>query len=321
MEHGDGGARVASLWVCVAFCAAVGCVDDGNSAPGLDAGAGVDGGLIGAAGGTVTGDGASVMIPADALDAPVAVEVSVATPGAALPADVEAAGSVFAFTPHGTTFSSPVTLVLPHLGMGGDTLSVLRLQDGDATWEEVVGAVFDVSTVTLETSSFSYYRVVRALSSTVPCGAGLGTLDSATGLCWERTPIETLSTNFDAYSHCIGLGGQWRLPLVDELESLIPAGACPVLADCGIQSSVPVCLNGATCYDANCSTGCTENAGPGPSGCYWGDEYSGLCGPHWTGHILPDDPTSGWLLDFSDATVFSATTAMAAGVTRCVLVE
>src|SRR5262245_21812242 len=60
---------------------------------------------IGASGGTVTeATGAKVVIPAGALTTNVDIQVTKTSTGApALPAGVTAAGSVFAFTPHGTT--------------------------------------------------------------------------------------------------------------------------------------------------------------------------------------------------------------------------
>src|SRR5262245_13488410 len=66
---------------------------------------------IGAAGGTVTGpSGAQVVIPAGALSAPTNIAVAQSSAGApALPAGVTAFGDIFAFTPHGTSFATPVT--------------------------------------------------------------------------------------------------------------------------------------------------------------------------------------------------------------------
>src|SRR5689334_17054003 len=70
---------------------------------------------IGAAGGTVSGPiGAKVVIPPGALTTNVEIKVEMISTGApALPAGLSAAGQMFAFTPHGTSFAAPVTLTLP----------------------------------------------------------------------------------------------------------------------------------------------------------------------------------------------------------------
>src|SRR5262245_56249189 len=63
-------------------------------------------GTIGAAGGTVTGpSGSQVVIPANALAQNVAIEITQSSAGAPpLPANMVAAGQMFALTPHGTSF-------------------------------------------------------------------------------------------------------------------------------------------------------------------------------------------------------------------------
>jgi uncharacterized delta-60 repeat protein len=70
---------------------------------------------IGSAGGTVTEpSGAKVVIPAGALATNVDIKVTQTSAGApALPAGVTAAGAVFAFTPHGTTFAVSATITVP----------------------------------------------------------------------------------------------------------------------------------------------------------------------------------------------------------------
>src|SRR5215831_1956694 len=70
---------------------------------------------IGPAGGTVTeASGAKVVIPPGALtqDSPIAV-TQIAAGAPALPTGVTAVGAIYAFTPHGTVFASPVTITIP----------------------------------------------------------------------------------------------------------------------------------------------------------------------------------------------------------------
>src|SRR5215813_1980966 len=99
----------SSLLLLAVWLASCGGGDDSqNPAP---AGASVPAGMIGTAGGTVTGPaGGQVVIPAGALTQNAAIAVAQSSAGApALPAGVTSYGQTFAFTPHGTTFSSPVT--------------------------------------------------------------------------------------------------------------------------------------------------------------------------------------------------------------------
>jgi len=102
----------------------------------------------GPAGGTVTAanGAARLVVPAGALNAPVALAVRVAS---GLPLDPHAISqTAFAIEPAGTRFSAPATLVLrydPSLGPSGVAESGLRVhvQAGSA-WEAVAGATTDV---------------------------------------------------------------------------------------------------------------------------------------------------------------------------------
>ncbi|MEW5848640.1 MAG: hypothetical protein AB2A00_07485 [Myxococcota bacterium] len=125
---------------------------------------------VGSQGGSVSHGGASVEVPPGALGTDVEVTVAeVPFPAAALPADMTTTGSAFAFTPHGTTFTSPVTLELPHDGTAD---AVLRLDDeNDSTWEIVDGATFANGVATVQTTRFSVYVTVSSCSRLCAHGA------------------------------------------------------------------------------------------------------------------------------------------------------
>ena len=123
--------------------------------------------FVGAAGGTVVAEGGTAMveIPPGALssDTPILVEQIPAANLAPLPAEATLAGSVFAFTPHGTTFNVPATVELPYDPTFGGSLEVIRLDDeNDTTWESLTGASFMDGTARLQVSRFS----VMAVAST-----------------------------------------------------------------------------------------------------------------------------------------------------------
>ncbi|MCA9665175.1 MAG: hypothetical protein KC503_06290 [Myxococcales bacterium] len=123
------------------------CSDDGGSD------------TIGPDGGTVSVQGASVTIPAGALDKDVKIKVSqVSGLGATLPGGVTRLGDAFSFEPHGQTFLAPVTI---KIAAPGSTVAV-RLDDrADSTWKRV-DATFAGDTATIQTSTFSIYAAASS---------------------------------------------------------------------------------------------------------------------------------------------------------------
>ena len=121
---------------------------------------------IGTAGGTVSDtSGAKVVVPAGALTTNTAIAVAQSATGApALPAGVTAAGPIFAFTPHGTTFATPVTITVPFDPTSvatGLTPALYKTNATQSGWEMVSGATVDGSTMQGNITSFSYVTVVQ----------------------------------------------------------------------------------------------------------------------------------------------------------------
>ncbi|HEU5136930.1 MAG TPA: hypothetical protein VFU13_17410, partial [Steroidobacteraceae bacterium] len=119
---------------------------------------------IGTAGGTVTGpNGAKVVIPGGALTTNTAIVIEQTSAGAPpLPAGLSVLGSMFAFTPHGTTFAAPVTLTLPFdpaTVPAGGTPALFKT-NAQGQWEEVPSASFGATTVTAQVTSFSHVQAV-----------------------------------------------------------------------------------------------------------------------------------------------------------------
>lgn len=116
--------------------------------------------LIGPAGGTVVGsEGARIVVPAGALAAPTTIAIEQTTAGApALPGGFVAAGKMFAFTPHGTTFAVPVTITIPidpssvPAGASGSFYKT----DGAGAWQRIAGATVSGNVVSAEVTSFSF---------------------------------------------------------------------------------------------------------------------------------------------------------------------
>src|SRR5690606_26143500 len=119
--------------------------------------------------------------------------------------------------------------------------------------------------------------------------------EPTSGLCWHvgTEPLTDYSANL-AYcqSREGGLAG-WRMPTLGEL--LAQMKGCPQLFEaCGVCESCTECSCDAGSY--SCSPGysagpCTEVAGPGPAGCYWGDLFGVNCTEDvGTGLILSSTP-------------------------------
>jgi hypothetical protein len=149
-------------------------VDTGGGGPdtGSDTDVASTSGMIGPAGGVVTSpSGAAVSVPAGALTAPAAIAVAVvplgtATAPAGLPAlqaAVSPASDVVALTPHGQTFSTPVTVRIPFqqalaAGAGSQPLHLYTAAPG-GSWSEVTGARVVGAAVEADVAHFSFFIV------------------------------------------------------------------------------------------------------------------------------------------------------------------
>jgi len=125
---------------------------------------------IGPAGGTVTSaQSASVSIPAGALSSEVAIQITTDTTGAApLPVNI-AVSDTFLLTPHGTTFSKPVTLTLPidtTKVPAGAKVMLLKTDASLRNWAVVPGATVSGASISGSITSFS--APVAVLPPTIP---------------------------------------------------------------------------------------------------------------------------------------------------------
>ncbi len=120
---------------------------------------------IGPAGGTVTGpNGAQVVIPPGALSTTIDIRIEQTSVGSpALPSGFSAAGQMFAFTPHGTTFALPVTVTLPFDpgSVSSGVAAVLYKTNAQDQWEQVANATFDQVSVIAQITSFSHAQPLQ----------------------------------------------------------------------------------------------------------------------------------------------------------------
>jgi hypothetical protein len=157
------GRRIA--WLLLAACWLTACGGGGGD---TSSGSGNSGGTqppsgIGSAGGTVNGpNGAKVVVPAGALSQSTNIAVAQSSSGApALPSGLTAVGEMFALTPHGTQFATPVTITIPfNAAATNGATPLLYKTNAQGNWETVAGATFNSGLATAQISSFSHAQVV-----------------------------------------------------------------------------------------------------------------------------------------------------------------
>ncbi len=122
---------------------------------------------IGEQGGEVKAYNGAVSVPEGALEGDTMIAIAEMPPAsirAELPGVLAPVTPPMAFTPHGTTFTEPVTLSLFYdESMQSDDLSVLRLDDGgDTSWERVDDSevMMNDGVALVSTAHFSVYTVV-----------------------------------------------------------------------------------------------------------------------------------------------------------------
>jgi alpha-tubulin suppressor-like RCC1 family protein len=118
---------------------------------------------IGPAGGTVTGpNGTQVVIPAGALATSTPIAITQSNTGAPpLPQGLVAFGTMYAFTPHGTSFAQPVTVTVPidPASIPAGATPVLYKTNAQNQWEPVPGATLGVGSVSAQVTSFSFFLI------------------------------------------------------------------------------------------------------------------------------------------------------------------
>lgn len=128
---------------------------------------------IGGAGGTVTGDdGAQVSFPPDALERSVTVRIAKDGTGApSLPPVAEAAGAVYAITPHGGNFAMYAQVSIPVSRANledNEQLLLVTAQPGDSGWTVLSGATFADGKLRAPVMHFSFFQAIVIKDALVP---------------------------------------------------------------------------------------------------------------------------------------------------------
>jgi len=154
--------RLALASALLAFLGACGGGGDGSGADPATADA-ASAPVIGNAGGTAThASGASVIVPAGAIDSATTIRLAMDSSGApALPRGVGAAGNTYVVTPHGGDFAQPVEVRIPASAAGllpNQELKLAKAQPGGA-WE-LLDSVLKDGVLSAQVHSFSYFMPV-----------------------------------------------------------------------------------------------------------------------------------------------------------------
>jgi len=131
--------------------------------------------------------------------------------------------------------------------------------------------------------------------------------DSDSNLCWQDPPNDEAVSWSVAARYCQNLSlsgrgpGQWRLPTISELRSLIRGcsptalhGACSVTDSCRHQA----CQNGPCDPDS-----CASGRGPATGGCYWPSGLRGECSNYWSSVENRNDGSEAWFVYFGEGAV------------------
>lgn len=169
--------------------AGAGGAQAGTSAGGASAGkGGASSGGAGAGGGVgetiVDGpNGSKASIPGGATGEPGAIKVTVAIPADVppVPQQYEQGSFVYAFTPHGQTFSAPVTIEVP--GASAFSQPLLLTAPPGGPWAEIPATRKDQNLVA-SVNHFSFFTVT-ALSGAGGAGGGTGGAAGAGGGCGD----------------------------------------------------------------------------------------------------------------------------------------
>jgi uncharacterized delta-60 repeat protein len=202
----------------LALLATVGCGSGGGGSAALPP----PPASIGPAGGTVTGPaGSQVVVPAGALTTNTDIAIAESSVGApALPVGATSAGSIFAFTPHGTQFASAVTISVPFDPTkvpAGAVPTLYKTNAAQSAFEVVVGATVNGNNMSGPVTGFSYATVATPPTSAIePVAKTWSIIASGHGA------NDTIVPHPGEMSNCNGCSVDVN-PFIGEPQTLVPS--------------------------------------------------------------------------------------------------
>ena len=163
---------------------------------------------VGADGGSVTIQGASISIPAGALAADTEISVEALTAADLNDLDVadyEIPTTFLKLTPHGTTFTQAVTVSVQVTGAMPENPVIYTKSDDNGVWEEYTGQLtINGNTISFEVYGFSYYFGADGTAADVPRISywwGKVNQHIENGQ-WTTDPDGTSGANLDMLQYC-----------------------------------------------------------------------------------------------------------------------
>ena len=231
---------------------------------------------IGADGGSISIQGATITIPAGALAADTELTFEALTAADVNDQDVSGYDIPTTFlklTPHGTTFSQPVTVTIAATSGMPDNPTIYTKANDNAEWEEFNDQItVNTNTITFQIYSFSYYFGTDATPDDVPRISywwGKVNQHIENGQ-WTTDPDGSSGANLDMLQYC----QKWYPDTVSVVE--LPEREAIVFYNAGNNGYFPTIKPVFECVQPDDGTGGGGSGGGDPNACWvWADCMAG----------------------------------------------
>ena len=222
---------------------------------------------IGPDGGSITIQGATISIPAGALAADTELTFEALTAADINDQDVanyEIPTTFLKLTPHGTTFSQPVTVTIAATSAMPENPTIYTKADDNSLWEEFTDQItVNSNTIVFQIYSFSYYFGTDATSDEVPrISYWWGKVNQhVENGQWMTDPDGTSGANLDMLQYC----QKWYPDTVAVVE--LPERESIVFYNAGNNGYFPTIKPVFECVQPDDGTGDGGSGGGDPNAC------------------------------------------------------
>jgi flagellin-like protein len=222
---------------------------------------------IGPDGGSITIQGATISIPAGALATDTELTFEALTAADINDQDVanyEIPTTFLKLTPHGTTFSQPVTVTIAATSAMPENPTIYTKADDNSLWEEFTDQItVNSNTIVFQIYSFSYYFGADATSDDVPrISYWWGKVNQhVENGQWMTDPDGTSGANLDMLQYC----QKWYPDTIAVVE--LPERESIVFYNAGNNGYFPTIKPVFECVQPDDGTGDDGSGGGDPNAC------------------------------------------------------
>ncbi len=222
---------------------------------------------IGPDGGSITIQGATISIPAGALATDTELTFEALTAADINDQDVanyEIPTTFLKLTPHGTTFSQPVTVTIAATSAMPENPTIYTKADDNSLWEEFTDQItVNSNTIVFQIYSFSYYFGTDATSDDVPrISYWWGKVNQhVENGQWMTDPDGTSGANLDMLQYC----QKWYPDTIAVVE--LPERESIVFYNAGNNGYFPTIKPVFECVQPDDGTGDDGSGGGDPNAC------------------------------------------------------